>query len=65
MNGALYIYSNGVRIVRRHSKVNCFILSQVKARNMNIYCECAGDHITTISKQSFVDKLKTFRNVAK
>eukprot|EP00112_Aurelia_sp_Birch-Aquarium-sp1_P000107 Seg1008.10 transcript_id=Seg1008.10/GoldUCD/mRNA.D3Y31 product="DNA polymerase epsilon catalytic subunit A" protein_id=Seg1008.10/GoldUCD/D3Y31 len=45
--------------------LKCCKCKEVKARNMNIYCECAGNHVTTITKQSFVDKLKTFRNVAK
>eukprot|EP00794_Sanderia_malayensis_P002850 gene2850-3296_t len=45
--------------------LKCTKCKEVKARNMNIYCDCAGRHTTTFTKSELLEKLQTFRNVAK
>ncbi|XP_065055976.1 DNA polymerase epsilon catalytic subunit A-like isoform X2 [Rhopilema esculentum] len=45
--------------------LKCIKCKQVKGRNMNIHCECAGDYTTLIAREAFLDKLKIFRSVAR
>ncbi|XP_022098482.1 DNA polymerase epsilon catalytic subunit A-like [Acanthaster planci] len=45
--------------------VVCAKCQQIKMPNMTSYCECAGNFITTVTNSNFLNKMKTFSNIAR
>ncbi|XP_041470272.1 DNA polymerase epsilon catalytic subunit A-like isoform X2 [Lytechinus variegatus] len=45
--------------------LSCSKCHQVKLSNMASYCECAGQFATVITHDAFMNKMKTFSNIAR
>ncbi|XP_071842244.1 DNA polymerase epsilon catalytic subunit A-like isoform X2 [Apostichopus japonicus] len=64
IEGALIEAVNRASMAFTLQDVVCSKCHQVKMPNMTRYCDCAGNFETTLSPKVFVNKMKTFKNLA-
>ncbi|KAI8837763.1 hypothetical protein BJ741DRAFT_603225 [Chytriomyces cf. hyalinus JEL632] len=45
--------------------LKCKLCKNIRARNVDLQCECSGAYTTTLSRGEFIRKLKVFGNIAR